>query len=145
VELRCVFDTKNHFHLCIRCYENNFSKRNSIMAKGLMKQQTVKTYATSDDQTFTSKSEAVAHEIKLKTQDGPLGEAGAILGELLSGDNRSEIRGQLATLIQLSNMLDHKPRSGGGRRKAATEGQGEPDPSSPQAKSKRAKAEAAIA
>jgi hypothetical protein len=107
----------------------------------LMRQTTIKTYSTSDGETFQSKTAAVAHEINLKASGGQFADMATALGEALTGDDtRADAREQLDTLIKLSNMLDHKPRTGGRKKSDTIDG-----PNTAPAKGKRKAAEAATA
>ena len=112
-----------------------------------MKSVISRLFTTDDGQEFTSKGDAVAHELKLKL-DGTVAASGvdnaeAVVDALaiaLIGADRAAVRDMLADAIKLSNSLDHKPKSGG-RKKGEAAASGEAAPK----KSKKAAAEPAAA
>lgn len=89
-----------------------------------MKSTTTRVFTTDDGTEFTNKSDAVAHELKLKL-DATVAASGvsapeavvSALSVALTGEDRVAVREMLADAIKLSNTLDHKPKTGG-RKKA---------------------------
>ncbi len=94
-----------------------------------MKSVISRVFTTDDGQEFTSKGDAVAHELKLKLE-GTVAASGVenaeavvdALAVALTGEDRSAVRTMLFDAIKLSNTLDHKPKSGGRKKAAPVEG-----------------------
>lgn len=114
-----------------------------------MKSVISRVFTTDDGLEFTSKSDAVAHELKLKL-DATVAASGvenaeAVVDALtvaLTGEDRVAVRDMLFEAIKLSNTLDHKPKSGGRKKAAPVEGA---EPAAPKKNGKKGAAAEATA